>query len=199
MRKTLLVVLAVLIVGIGVPAAHADSSFDISWSGAFGSGSITVDTTNEGGGEFLITSLTGTQNGLSVSLEALGTYGANDNLIFPAGGPSSPCASSIFGSVSASSELDNCGFAFTDGTNSYDIYAPYTDIVPGTTHWECSSAVVDPCAGLAPEIASELTSFSITPAVTSAPEPPSLILLSAGLLILIGMRLRKRAVRGALA
>jgi hypothetical protein len=197
MRK-IWIVAALLILGITVPAAQADS-YDISWSGAFGSGSVTVDATNEGGGEFLITSLTGTQDGLSVSLEAPGTYGQNDNFIFPAGGPSSPCASSIFGSVSASSELDNCGFTFTDGTNSYNIFAPYTDVVPGTTYWECSSAVVNPFLGLAPVIASELTSFSITPAVKSAPEPPGLMLLSAGLLILLGMGLRKRAVNGALA
>jgi hypothetical protein len=197
MSKTLWIVAALLILGIKVPAAHADS-FDISWSGTFGSGSVTVAATNDSGGEFLITSLTGTQGGLSVSLEATDTYGANDNFIFPAGGPSSPCASSVFGSVSASSDLDNCGFSFTDGTNSYNIFAPYTDVVPGTTYFECSSAVVETCEGLAPNIASELTSFRITPAVTSAPEPPSLILLSAGLLILIGMGLRKRAAIGAL-
>jgi len=186
MRKTLWIVTALLILWIKVPAAHADS-YDITWSGPFGSGSATADATNEGGGEFLITSLTGTQAGLSLTLEIPGTYANNNNFIWPGGGPSSSCYSS---EVSPSSELDNCGFSFTDGTNSYNIYAPFTSVVPGTTYWECSSAV-DTCQGLAPDVASELTSFSITPAVTSAPEPPSLILLSTGLLILIGMGLRR--------
>lgn len=113
--------------------AHADS-FDITWSGPFGSGSIIVGTTSEGGGEFLFTSLTGTQAGLPLTLAAPGTYANNNNLIFPAGGPSSPCASSIFGSVSTSSDLDNCGFSFNNGTNFFNIYAPYTDVVPGTTY-----------------------------------------------------------------
>lgn len=194
MRKTLWIVVALLILGTQVPTAHADS-FDITWTGPFGSGSVTADTTNEGGGEYLITSLTGTQDGLSVSLEPTGTYANNDNFIWPGGGPSSSCYSS---EVSPSSELDNCGFSFTDGTNSYNIFAPFTSVVPGTTYWECSSAV-DDCEGLAPDVASELTSFSITPAVTSAPEPRSLILLSTGILILIGMGLRKRAAIGTLA
>jgi hypothetical protein len=192
-RKTLWIVTALLILGTRVPTVKADS-FDISWLGTFGSGSVTVDATNEGGGEFLITSLTGTQDGLSLTLEAPGTYANNNNFIWPGGGPSSSCYSS---EVSPSSELDNCGFSFTDGTNSYNIFAPFTSVVPGTTYWECSSAV-DTCEGLAPDVASELTSFTITPAVTSAPEPPSLILLSAGLLILIGMGLRKRAFIGTL-
>jgi hypothetical protein len=46
--------------------AHADS-YDIAWTGTFGSGSVIVDATSEGGGEFLITSLTGTQAGLSLT------------------------------------------------------------------------------------------------------------------------------------
>jgi hypothetical protein len=198
MKKAMWIVAALLVVGITVPAAQADS-YNISWSGGFGAGSVTVGTTNEGGGEFLITSLSGTQNGHTVSLEATGTYGSNNNLIFPGGSPSSPCASSIFGSVSASSELDNCGFSFTDGTTIYNIFAPYTDVVPGTTYFECSEAVTNPCVGLAPQIASELTAFSITPVVASTPEPPGLVLLAAGLLILLGISLWKPAGNGALA
>jgi hypothetical protein len=88
--------------------------------------------------------------------------------------------------------VDNCGFTFTDGTNSYNIYAPFTSVVPGTTYWECSSAV-DNCQGLAPDVASELTSFSITPA-TSTPEPVTSLLLLTGLVGLYGVRPRRKSL-----
>lgn len=181
---------AICLFGISPAAVRADS-FDITWTGPFGSGSVTVDATAEGGGEFLITSLTGTQAGLSLTLEPAGTYGGNDNFIFPAGGPSSPCTSSASGSVSAGSELDNCGFAITDGTNLYDIFTPYTDVVPGVTYWECSSGTGSDCAGLAPDVASELTSFSITPA-TGVPEPDTILLLFIGFVALLGAGLRRK-------
>src|SRR5580700_2506517 len=117
MRKSCWVMLALIAV-ITAPVTRADS-FSISWTGGFGPGSVTVDATNEGGGEFLITSLTGTQVGSPVTLQPTNTYGNNDNLIFPGGGPSGSCSAGI----SPTSQLDNCGFTFTDGTSNFNIFS----------------------------------------------------------------------------
>jgi len=169
--------------------ARADE-FAITWTGVFGPGSVTVDATNEGGGEFLITSLTGTQGGSSVTLLPTNTYGRNTNLIFPSGSPLGPCAVG----VSSSAELDNCGFAFTDGTSLFDIFTPI--VADLGTYWECdSSSVTSPpnclnTTGLPPPPGVELTSFIITPVIT--PEPATGLLLLTSLVGLSGVRPRPK-------
>jgi len=189
MRKSCWVVLALIVV-ISAPVAHADS-FSISWTGGFGPGSVTVDATNEGGGEFLITSLTGTQVGSPVTLQPTGTYGNNTNLIFPGGGPSGSCSAGI----SPTSQLDNCGFTFTDGTSNFNIFSAILE--PGT-YWECDSSVTTtPNCVASPQFPGtpgvELTSFSITP-LTTAPEPVTGLLLLTGFAGLYGVGLRRKSL-----
>lgn len=167
---------ATVLCGFGVLAllptnAYADQ-FDVSWSGAFGAGTGTIDATNEGGGEFLVTSIDATQAGLDLTLLAPNTYGSNDNLLFPG----------------ATVKLDDFGLAFSDGTNSYDVFAPPP--FPGT-YWECSSAQSN-CEGLASGVGHELTSFSVRPAPAATPEPGAVGLLATGLFGLLGMGLRRK-------
>jgi hypothetical protein len=178
MRITKIALAAILICAYYLLAPLATNvyadDFTILWSGAYGDGVETVDATNEGGGEFLITSiLAGTQDGLALTLISPGTYGDNDNLIFPYSNPL----------------LDVPGIGFSDGINDYNIWAAS---VGG--YWECSSAL-GACANTTSPAARELTSFSIAPAAAT-PEPSTCWLLAAGslLLVAIGMR-RKRLAR----
>jgi len=189
MRKSCWVVLALVVV-ISAPVAGADS-FTVTWTGGFGPGSVTVNATDEGGGEFLITSLTGTQTGSPVTLEPTNTYGNNTNLIFPGGGPSGSCS----GGIVPTSLLDNCGFTFTDGTNIFNIFAAVAE--PGT-YWECDSSVTTtPNCVASPEFPGtpgvELTSFGVTPLATT-PEPVTGLLLLTGFAGLYGVRLRRKSL-----
>src|ERR1700733_8260012 len=89
-----------------IPAVvHADT-FNFSAIGSSGSfsGSGTLIATSEGGGEYLITAITGT--GVT-GLFAPNGFNGNDNLLFP----------------SASPTLDSHGFSFTDvnGPDHYDV------------------------------------------------------------------------------
>src|ERR1700710_1713434 len=73
--------------------AHADG-YTASGSGGGYSGSGTLTATDEGGGTYLITGMSGT--GL-VSMFDAGGFNGNDNLLFP----------------SASQYVDTAGFSFT--------------------------------------------------------------------------------------
>jgi hypothetical protein len=83
MRKSLWIMLAVLLVAIGAPNAHADSfTFTI---GGPESGSGTLTTNGLSSGSYLITKITGTFDGSAItSLLAPGGFAGNDNLLFPA-------------------------------------------------------------------------------------------------------------------
>jgi hypothetical protein len=122
--------------------AYADQ-LKISWSGVFGDGMAIVDVTDEGSDRFRITSVTdATQSGLSLSLLNPGTYGDNDNLIFP----------------HSSEKLDNNGFSFSDGQNDYDIFWGFTS---PAGYYECSSSESN-CIGIDSMVGQKLTAFSIT-------------------------------------
>jgi hypothetical protein len=95
-----------LLSAFAIPAAaHADT-FNFSATGSSGgfSGSGTLTATSEGGGEYLITAISGT--GVT-GLFAPNGFNGNDNLLFP----------------SASTTLDSSGFSFTDvnGPDHYDV------------------------------------------------------------------------------
>ena len=95
-----------LLSALAIPAAaHADT-FNFSAIGASGSfsGSGTLTTTSMGGGEYLITDISGT--GVTGLFGVNGFHG-NDNLLFP----------------SATPTLDAQGFSFTDvnGPDHYDV------------------------------------------------------------------------------
>lgn len=167
MRSTRLgfAVCAASLLALSAGSAYA-AAYKISWSGTYGAGTADVTTTGS-----LITSFTGEQAALPITLLPTGTYGLNDNLIFPTSSP----------------KLDNDGFAFTDGTNHYDIY---WGLLPPQAYYECSSVETSTCIGTDTVIAHELDSFSITP--LSTPEPGTICVLFAGALGLLGVAGRSR-------
>jgi hypothetical protein len=138
-------------------------SFEISWSGGYGSGNGDFAASG-GGGTFTLTSaINGAQAGDSFSLLGPGGYGGNDNaLLFP-GTPGL---------------LDSAGFSIVAGGVDYNIY------YSGGTYYECSSSVDGPCETTAGTV---LTSFNVTP----SPEPSTILLFLSGfgvLLILAGRK-----------
>jgi PEP-CTERM motif len=166
-----------LLVAMTARNAYADS-FTLSWTGGYGPGSALLTATDDGGGVFTVTSITGTQNGASISglVPQLG-YG-NNNYIY-----------------SSDPVLDDYGVAFIVGGVDYDLF--YDDYGSSTPYYaECSSAVT-PCM-TDPEIALSVpvTSLTITAgSSTGVPEPSSLVLLFAGLSALLGFAWRKRSAR----
>jgi hypothetical protein len=170
-----------LLLMAAAPYACADT-FNLTWTGAFGPGSAILTATNEGSGDFLVTAMSsGLQNGLGITLLPVGAYGLNDNQIFQ------PPNTDL---------LDLPGFAFSDGTNDYNLFL-YTIPIDGNTYTECSSAVtgVSGCVTIPDfNLSSPVDTLSITP-VAATPEPTSVSLLGAAVLGAVVLR-RRRAARG---
>jgi len=170
------VVFAVLVVCAGTASHAFGDEFDVSWTGAYGPGNAVVVATEQADGvTWDVTSITGEQDGAPIT--GLSNYGGADDLIFP-----------------TSFELvDDDGLAFTTASYSYDIFENPLELFLDA---ECSSQFDGAC--LAPDEygpAPLLTSFSIAP-VTSAPEPGSVMLLTLGLLVVMGAGMyRKRSSR----
>lgn len=165
---------------------RADETFDISWTGSY-SGSATVTATDEGGGVFLVDSISGMQNGSAISfLDTPGFYGANDNDIYP-GSTAAP----------ANTLVDLFGLAFDVGGVDYDIFFFDSAVDGGPNEYvECASTVEPDCLSTAElDAALPLATFTITE--VAAPEPGSLLLLSLGIAGLIGAGIyRKRSFVG---
>jgi hypothetical protein len=172
--RALIILSALFVFTATVKSAYADS-FSVSWSGAYGPGSGTFTATDEGSGMFLITSISGTQNGTGITLlppsPSLSSFFGNDNILIPAG----------------TNLLDTSGFAFNDGTDDFNIY--YNG---AGSYSECSSTAA--CVSAAD--GSKLESFTVTPNA-AVPEPSSTVLLSlsSGLMVFIGCFGRKRLHR----
>lgn len=118
------------------------------------------------GEEDVITGFDVTQAGLPLSLETAETYGFNDNFIFPGEGEL----------------LDTQGFAFNDGSVTYNIF--FSSFFG--TYTECASNLTD-CDDVSN--GAVLSSFNMTP--VGAPEPSTLMLLGSAVFGLIGFS-RKR-------
>ncbi len=154
-----LALLGVLVISA---SAHADT-FNFSATGSSGpfSGSGVLTASPQGGGEYLITDITGT--GVT-GLTAPGGFNGNDNLLFP----------------SATPTLDSHGFSFTEinGPDHYDVnifndgsgYFAYLDDEDNFTQ-------------------TVPVTFSVATAAT--PEPSTFILLGTGILGLAGATRRK--------
>lgn len=177
-------------------AAKADDfSFSFAGSGFSGSGTFTGSATGTSG-QFLINSITGTANGVSIS-GLLPVFGfppigdlANDNkLYYPL----------LYGGA-----LDVNGFSFVTGTGAgatdYNIY--YLAGIPAGTYDLISSAhpPLDNNPNDYPTFT--LSSFSIVdtttgtpivnpPTTTATPEPGSLVLLATGVLCMAGTMRRR--------
>jgi hypothetical protein len=154
-------------------AAFADQ-FDLTWTGAYGPGDAILTATSEGGGDWLVTSITGTQNGKTITgLLAPGTYGGNDNEIFPFASP----------------EEDSSGLAFTAGKAEFNLFF---DDLSGNKfdgdYAECKSTKTSCTSSSTLNDARKLGSFSITP----VPLPNAAWLMLCGLGALFAVSRNKK-------
>jgi hypothetical protein len=170
MRKSLRVfaALPVLFLFLGcaqnVFANSVAFDFTITGSGITASGSFAANLVS--GNQFLVTSISGMQNGAAMTLLGLGGYAVNDNALF---------SSSPFLSVGG------VAFTLSGAVTAYNVYYD-----PGVGYFECSSALT-PCHANG---SGEPVQFSARE-LSQVPEPGTLMLMGSGLLGLAGIARRK--------
>lgn len=103
---------SMLLLFTATPGLAYSSEFEITWTGGYGPGHALLTATNDGGGRFIVTWITGTQNGANIPGPiGAGIYGNSDNVIFPFSSPA----------------LDNMGIPFTgQGKPRATIYSSTT-------------------------------------------------------------------------
>jgi PEP-CTERM motif len=171
LKLALLATSSLLAFGAATPSAHADT---FNWSltgpaaalGGFsntGSGTLTASLS---GGQWVISTITGTVGGSAIT--GLISFDGTDNLLFP---------STTF------LDTNGLGFQTANGTkfDIFSFYAPNsTDIVPGNNYGEIVS-----------NAAFGVGTFSLAPVAAAVPEPGTIALLSTGLLGLSTIRRRR--------
>jgi hypothetical protein len=144
---------------------YAQTYFDFTCTGCGGSSASGVLTTTLVSGDtYLVTGLSGSQGGDTMTLLPPGGYGGNDNDVF-----------------STAPFLDVAGLSFSTllGTVDYNLY--YNSGTGG--YMECNNVDNGVCeAG---------TGIPVSFALTPTPESGTLILFGSGLLVLAGILRRK--------
>jgi hypothetical protein len=166
MIRRFFVLSTLLLCAAGVASAE---SFTFTYTGLTGStASGTLTTTAEGGNEFLITGISdGLVDGTAItSLLNANAYEGNDNL--------------LFFSQSTTDYLDNDGFSFATASGEVNLF-------DGALGYSLDAT------NLPDDI---LGSFTVTPVVSTTPEPSSFLLLGTGMLS--AMSLFRRKVAGSL-
>jgi PEP-CTERM motif len=176
-RASVLVLALVAVLGCAT-AVRADN-FTFSYSGPEISGSGSLQATAEGGGVFLVTGMSGTQelNGgpLQTITGIVPTSAGNtlyyyDNLLFPTQNPSIDIDGLLFTVTGDANPVNICGAA----TSACEYtYAEYTYVAPSGSSGD---SPMYPGYNVY-----DITSFTLT----DVPEPGSVLLLAAGLLTLM--------------
>lgn len=186
MRKFILLILAAL---ISFPAPRADAAtVSFNWSytdGGANTGSGTFGADFLGGVSYLITSISGTANGLPIF--GLDTYGvAGQYLYYPA---------------AFNTDSNGIGFSVSGGTLAFNIYedaglwAPDSPYYCGGANYCLIGPGIPGTDGVGDKVIA-LREFSVTPVAT--PLPTALPLFVTGLAMLgIAGRRRKRATAAA--
>jgi hypothetical protein len=154
---------AVLILLGCAQSLYADTTYNFSFDGSGITASGSVTAALQFGDEYLVTSLSGTQNGNPMTLLPPGGYAANDN---------------NFSTLAPFLDVAGVSFSLPGGTD-YNVY------FTGGTYYECNSVDNGACyygSGV------PLTSGSLS----LTPEPGTLVLFGTGLLGFAGILRRKR-------
>ena len=175
MRGTIIAATFLLVTAAAPPLAA--EIFTMTWTGGYGPGSATLNATLVGTDEWSIVSMSGNQNGLSISLDPSHYGGADDIFYQP------PTFSYL---------ADHAGIAFIDGTNAYNIF---TTPAGSTNYMECSSAFTSCYAG----DGTKLSSIFVKPDPSGGnggtrsptPEPPSFFLVLPAFVAFLVFAVRK--------